>query len=398
MNKKILFKEAIVLSVATILLLTSLAAAANTNHQIEDMNSAQPITTIGTFDTFTEGFEGGAIPDGWLNIDYDGDDYFWEILADAQGWPAHTGDYSAGSCSWDGSPLTPDNWLITPQLTLNAGAELTYWVAAQDPDWAMEHIEVWISTTGSDPSDFTDQVDDYTCPAGTDIWVERIIDLSAYEGEDIYIAFRHCECTDWFWIKIDDIEVTNVELPEDTTPPVTTCELDGVMEGDIFISDVTVTLNATDDMSGVDYTMYKLDDGDYQTYSDPFIVAEDGDHTLNYYSVDLAGNIEDEQTCTFTIAHPCFLEVEVKGGFGVTATASNSGEEDLTNLEWNIALEGGFILVGGNSGVIDVPAGESVDVKSGLCLGFGQPTITVTVDCITIEKTGLLLLFFVLGI
>ena len=386
-----LFKEATVLSLAAILILTSIVATAKTIEN-SSINNTHQIETLSTRFTFTEGFEGVGLPQGWTSNDYDGDTYDWDC--DYEFTP-HSGYECAASASYISSvgALTPDNWLITPQLLLEADAELSYWVTSSDPDWPHDHIEVWISTTGNDPTDFTDQVDDYT--ETDDVWKQRTVDLSAYEAESVYVAFRHCECTDQDWIKIDDIEITNVL---DDTPPETTCELDGVQEGDIFISDVTVTLTATDDSSGVDYTMYKLDGGDYQTYSDPFIVAADGEHTLNYYSVDLAGNIEDEQTCTFTIAHPCFLEVEVKGGFGVTATASNSGDEDLTNLEWNIALEGGFILTGGNSGVIDVPAGESVTVKSGLCLGFGQPTVIVTVDCITIEKSALLLLFFVLGL
>ncbi len=33
-------------------------------------------------------------------------------------------------------------------------------------------------------------------------------DLSAFAGQTIYIAFRHCECTDMFEVKIDDVEVT----------------------------------------------------------------------------------------------------------------------------------------------------------------------------------------------
>jgi hypothetical protein len=121
-------------------------------------------------------------------------------------------------------PLTPDNWLITPPMIASDITELSYWVAAQDPDWAQEHIEVWISTTGTTvPDDFTDQVDDYTCPAGSSDWSERVIDLSSYDGENIYIAFRHCDCTDWFWIKIDDVTVTNIEFGEPPKIPDLDC-------------------------------------------------------------------------------------------------------------------------------------------------------------------------------
>ncbi len=62
----------------------------------------------------------------------------------------------------------------------------------------------------------------------------------------------------------------------DTTPPVTTCTLNGDYTGGIYFSNVTVTLNATDYESGVNYTKYKLDDGAWMTYTTPFIVR----HTL----------------------------------------------------------------------------------------------------------------------
>ena len=87
----------------------------------------------------------------------------------------------------------------------------------------------------------------------------------------------------------------------DITPPVTTCTLDGELVGGVYISNVTVTLTATDDMSGVNYTMYKLDDGNYDVYTGPFVVSGESSHTVYYYSVDLAGNVEAEKSKTFII-------------------------------------------------------------------------------------------------
>lgn len=113
---------------------------------------------------------------------------------------------------------------------------------------------------------------------------------------------------------------------EDTTPPETICILDGVMEQSVYISDVTVTLIATDDMSGVNYTMYKLDTGMWQYYAVPFVVSEDGDHIVYFYSVDFAENIEPEKNSTFTIQVPdttppetiCILDGIMEGGIYIT--------------------------------------------------------------------------------
>ena len=157
-----------------------------------------------------EDFDGTGVPAGWLNVDHDGDTYFWDC-----DWPLtpHGGAECAGSASWDSGsgPLNPDNWLITSAIDLSdqAATELSYWVAAQDPLFPSEHLEVWISTTGTTvPDDFIDQVDDYT--ETDDIWKERVVDLTAYAGDTIYIAFRHCESYDNYWIKIDDVKVTGM--------------------------------------------------------------------------------------------------------------------------------------------------------------------------------------------
>lgn len=87
----------------------------------------------------------------------------------------------------------------------------------------------------------------------------------------------------------------------DNIPPVTTCSLNGTTWGDIFVSPVEVTLTATDDDSGVNYTMYKLDNGGWTEYTAPFVVSEQANHTLIFYSLDNAGNKEDDKTCNFTI-------------------------------------------------------------------------------------------------
>jgi len=90
----------------------------------------------------------------------------------------------------------------------------------------------------------------------------------------------------------------------DTTPPITTCILNPPTpngQNGWFISKITVTLNATDDDSGVNITHYKLDGGAWQTYVHSFNITLDGHHVLKYYSVDNAGNIEPEWNITFAL-------------------------------------------------------------------------------------------------
>jgi hypothetical protein len=84
---------------------------------------------------------------------------------------------------------------------------------------------------------------------------------------------------------------------DDTTPPVTTHSLDPsepTGANGWYVSDVNVTLTATDDESGVNVTYYRLDGGEWIVYTEPFTLSEDGDDVLiEYYSVDYADNVED---------------------------------------------------------------------------------------------------------
>jgi photosystem II stability/assembly factor-like uncharacterized protein len=55
----------------------------------------------------------------------------------------------------------------------------------------------------------------------------------------------------------------------------------------------TVTLEWADSLSGVDATFYAVDGGGWQLYSGPFAVAGEGSHLVAYYSIDVAGNLEE---------------------------------------------------------------------------------------------------------
>ena len=56
---------------------------------------------------------------------------------------------------------------------------------------------------------------------------------------------------------------------------------------------VTIMLSSKDEGSGVDYTMYKIDNGAWKRYVKPFIINNDGTHVIQYYSVDKVGNKEE---------------------------------------------------------------------------------------------------------
>jgi hypothetical protein len=157
-----------------------------------------------------EGFEGETFPPaGWtmLDEDEDGNDWFHYTDEAVGEVVAFEGVKCAASASWNSQtelPLTPDNWLITPALTIAADYKLFYHIAAQDPDWTSEVYSIMISTTDTDPASFTEVFKETLASAE---WGERTLDLSAYAGQTIFIAFRHYDVTDFFYMKLDDVKV-----------------------------------------------------------------------------------------------------------------------------------------------------------------------------------------------
>ena len=121
------------------------------------------------------------------------------------------------------------------------------------------------------------------------------------DQEFIYTPFPDWYGIDSFSYRITDgIEYSSVavvtiivlDVIDDTTPPTTTISLAGTLGANgWYISDVVVTLTATDDLSTFS-TMYSLDDTNWFSYTGPFTIAADGFNTVYYYSIDTVGNEE----------------------------------------------------------------------------------------------------------
>ncbi|MGB8099690.1 MAG: protease pro-enzyme activation domain-containing protein [Terracidiphilus sp.] len=98
--------------------------------------------------------------------------------------------------------------------------------------------------------------------------------------------------------------LASVSIKIDTTPPVTTAALSGTEVSNQYQSAVGVVLAATDNLSGVKATYYSVDGGAAVTYSGPFSISIVGSHTLNYWSVDVAGNTETANSQPLIIDSP----------------------------------------------------------------------------------------------
>ncbi|TFG02924.1 MAG: trypsin-like serine protease [Promethearchaeota archaeon] len=88
----------------------------------------------------------------------------------------------------------------------------------------------------------------------------------------------------------------------DLNPPETVVDLDGILNDDgWYISDVTITLEASDTLSDIDKIEYSYDGVNWNLYLEPILLSENGIHTLYYRSVDIAGNAEEIKTVIIKI-------------------------------------------------------------------------------------------------
>ena len=93
----------------------------------------------------------------------------------------------------------------------------------------------------------------------------------------------------------------------------------------------------------------------------------------------------------------------ITGGlFRVSAPINNIGDDTATNVQWTIDLVGGAFIGGSSSGTEpSIAAAGSVTVQSGLIIGLGSTTVTVTATCDegssdTKSQTGFVFLIFII--
>ena len=180
----------------------------------------------GVAEDFT-GYETGDCPTGWTLIDADGDGqnwYVWNLTLD-DGSTQVT--FSSNSYINNYGPLTPDNWAITPQMTL--GSEVSFDAWGQDPSYAAEHFQVYVSTTGTAVEDFTPISEELIA---TGEQTNYVFDLGPYEGETGYIAIRHFNVTDQYILNITNFYVSgDADVPAGEWITVENVEVPYTIEG-----------------------------------------------------------------------------------------------------------------------------------------------------------------------
>ena len=150
---------------------------------------------------------------------------------------------------------------------------------------------------------------------------------------------------------------------------------------------------------GVVYSTLTEDGG--ATWSTPEQVSEEAS-IQNTDVCSMGSAYESDNTIYFSpmdFKQPILQIQSVSGGIGVSAVIKNAGTGAAENVDWSIVTDGTVFVGGEKSGQIaSLAPGATVTIKSGLMLGFGSISATITVGSTTKTVSGKLLLFFVTGL
>lgn len=156
---------------------------------------------------FYEDFEEDAfLTNCWENMDRDEDGAIWSHISDEDF--AYNSLRAIGSSSFidnEGS-LDPDNLVRLPKLHIEENTTLSYFVKAKDAAYLDNYaVLVYDAQEDSliDEGEFI--VFEESVPSAE--YTQRLIDLSAYAGQEVYIAFRHYNDEGNYWIYLDNIYV-----------------------------------------------------------------------------------------------------------------------------------------------------------------------------------------------
>jgi len=265
-NIKNILKEAVILLIATVMVLSTINVTANTKIATNEINKIEPLNREILFQDDFESYADFVIDfPPWTNIDIHGDPTVGSSLND---WPnenlpqafiifvplnttpawtdplltPHSGTKYAGCFVDNNAGYIGDDWLITPLLGPSDYDEVSFWAKSFNNQYNLERFEVGISTTDPDPSDFTIiSTPPYVIPP-YEAWTQYSYNLDNYDNQSIYIGIHMMSVDSWLFM-VDDFSVTYTSghVPE----PAICCE------GNLVWDEVTAgsTVNGTFELS-----------------------------------------------------------------------------------------------------------------------------------------------------
>jgi hypothetical protein len=191
---------------------------------------------------WSEGFEEGW--NCWTTIDVDGDGHAWGRVFNTNF--SYEGNYVMYSLSYDGETntgLDAENYLVSPEIVLpEVGNHQLSFYARSGHSSYLDTLLVKLSTTGNvDVADFNVTLMPKTVVPST--YEHYTIDLSAYNGQSIYVAFVH-DSYDDVVLLIDNVVLSNIAVSCIITATSADDAMGMALGSGTYISGEEVTLEA----------------------------------------------------------------------------------------------------------------------------------------------------------
>ena len=247
-------------------------------------------------------FESQSEVNEWTFVDKDGDGYNWDWNELGEAPVAYEGAgciYSNSYVNYVGA-VNPNNWAISPEFTIpanTASATLSWYAGPQDPDWVAEHYGVYVGT-GTDTANYTQLFEETISYSD---YKNTTVDLTAYAGQTIRVAFRHFNCTDMYMLKLDQVEVF-ATAGEEPVEEYTVTFVDGLTGETIDTQTVVAGEDAVAPEAPVHegYTFVEWDTDFTNVQSDLTVTAV---YAINEYTVTFVDGLTGETIDTQTVEH-----------------------------------------------------------------------------------------------
>ena len=183
----------------------------------------EPYSYDGLTLPFYDGFELGETNWGnWTVVDEDHNNgqyaSYWDLggtCTDITTMTPATGNNYVHHFSNPVGTHAQDGWLVTPLLYLQVGRNVTLtFKSITTGNFANDYASVWVSTS-NDPTDTDAYTKVWTLSGNNTSWEQQTVDLSAYCGQSIYVAFKYdaqggANAPVW---NIDEVNITESWTP-----------------------------------------------------------------------------------------------------------------------------------------------------------------------------------------
>jgi len=317
----------------------------------------------------------------------------------------NTGTWIFTAYQYVPSTMTGNSFFIL----MNKYVTLTH----NNQDWSLQLISSRTAGTIADYNDATK-----TLPLVTNDWAEIRVEINFdTDWQIIYYNNQQLNAKAWTSgggtpgglknlaavdLYADSATSTSVYWDDlSVAPPIPplTCGAGGPYTGE---TGQVIQFNGVADGGTPPYTWaWTFGDGDTSTDQNPtHTYTTAGDFTVTLTVTDsLAATASDETIATITPAPEPVIQIgAITGGlFKVNAVIMNIGLGAATDVAWSMKLDGGLILVGKETtgSIPTIAAGGQVTISSGLIIGLGKTTITVTAGTATKDVPATVLLFFI---